>query len=100
MNSRCYRVLGLTLVVCLGGLAAGAQEPLTLRQAIDQALKQSPQAAIARADKSDAKAAAAMARTQLLPQLGFTEDIRAVTIRFMPSVLGFGSDSSRKPILR
>ena len=75
MNSRCYRVLGLTLVVCLGGLAAGAQEPQTLRQAIDAALKQSPQAAIARADSVDAKAMAAMARTQLLPQLNFTEDI-------------------------
>jgi len=52
-----------------------AQDPLTLRQAIDEALGQSPQAAIARADLSDTKAAAAMARTQLLPQLNFTEDI-------------------------
>ena len=52
-----------------------AQDPLTLRQAIDEALRQSPQVAIARADNSDAKAAAAMARTQLLPQLNFTEDI-------------------------
>jgi outer membrane protein TolC len=56
-------------------LAARAQEPLTLRQAIDDALRQSPQSAIARADLSDTKAAAAMARTQLLPQLNFTEDI-------------------------
>ena len=52
-----------------------AQDPLTLRQAIDEALRQSPQGAIARADLSDAKAAAAMARTQRLPQLNFTEDI-------------------------
>ncbi|MGA2084098.1 MAG: TolC family protein [Terracidiphilus sp.] len=52
-----------------------AQDPLTLRQAIDEALRQSPQAAIARADLSDVKAAAAMARAQLLPQLNFTEDI-------------------------
>ncbi|MGD0940157.1 MAG: TolC family protein [Terracidiphilus sp.] len=52
-----------------------AQDPLTLRQAIDEALRQSPQAAIARAGLSDAKATAAMARTQLLPQLNFTEDI-------------------------
>jgi len=51
-----------------------AQDPLTLRQAIDEALRQSPQAAIAHADLSDTKAAAAMARTQLLPQLNFTED--------------------------
>ena len=52
-----------------------AQDPLTLRQAIDEALRQSPQAAIARADLSDARAAAAMARTQLLPQLNFAENI-------------------------
>jgi outer membrane protein TolC len=56
-------------------LAAAAQEPLTLRQAINEALGQSPEAAIARAGKLDAKLAASMARTQLLPQLGFTEDI-------------------------
>jgi outer membrane protein TolC len=59
----------------MGGLVAMAQDPLTLRQAIDEALRQSPQGAIARADLSDAKAAAAMARTQRLPQLNFTEDI-------------------------
>jgi hypothetical protein len=52
-----------------------AQEPLTLRQAIEEALWQNPQAAIARADLSDAKATAAMARTQILPQLNFTEDM-------------------------
>jgi len=39
------------------GFTAAAQETLTLRQAIDEALLQSPQAAIARADNSDAKAA-------------------------------------------
>jgi outer membrane protein TolC len=59
----------------MGRLAAGAQEPLTLRQAINEALGQSPEAAIARAGNLDAKWAAGMARTQLLPQLGFTEDI-------------------------
>ncbi|MGA3345723.1 MAG: TolC family protein, partial [Terracidiphilus sp.] len=75
MSSRLYRYIGLSLLLCLGGLAARAQDPLTLRQAIDEALRQSPQAAIARADLSDAKAAAAMARTQLLPQLNFIEDI-------------------------
>jgi outer membrane protein TolC len=75
MVSRLYRSLGLSLLLSLGELAARAQEPLTLRQAIDDALRQSPQSAIARADLSDTKAAAAMARTQLLPQLNFTEDI-------------------------
>jgi outer membrane protein TolC len=59
----------------LGRSGAGAQESLTLRQAINQALGQSPKAAIARADNLDAEVAASLARTQLLPQLGFTEDI-------------------------
>jgi outer membrane protein TolC len=59
----------------MGTLAAGAQEPLTLRQAINQALGQSPEAAIARAGNLDAKASATLARTALFPQLSFTEDI-------------------------
>ena len=59
----------------MGGLAAAAQEPLTLRQAIDKALGQSPEAQIARANNQDASAAATLARTQLMPQLNFTEDI-------------------------
>ena len=75
MSSRNYRPLCLFLLFCLGGLAAPAQEPLTLRQAINQALGQNPEAAIARAGNQDAKAAASLARTALLPQLGFTEDI-------------------------
>jgi len=75
MSSRLYRSLGLFLLFSMGRLAAGAQEPLTLRQAINEALGQSPEAAIARAGNLDAKSAASMARTQLLPQLGFTEDI-------------------------
>ena len=75
MSSRLYRSLGLFLLFSMGRLAAGAQEPLTLRQAINEALGQSPEAAIARAGTLDAKSAAGLARTQLLPQLGFTEDI-------------------------
>ena len=75
MSSRLYRSLGLFLLFSMGGLAAAAQEPLTLRQAINQALGQSPEAAIARAGNLDAKRLPAMARTALLPQLGFTEDI-------------------------
>jgi outer membrane protein TolC len=59
----------------MSGVASIAQEPLTLRQAIDRALGQNPEAAIARADGQEAKAAASLARTQLLPQLNFTEDI-------------------------
>ncbi len=75
MISRLYRALGLSLLLCMGASAATAQDPLTLRQAVDQALGQSPQAAIARAGDQEAKSAATMARTQLLPHLNFTEDI-------------------------
>jgi len=75
MSYRLYRSLCLLLLFSIGGLAAGAQEPLTLRQAINQALGQSPEAAIAHAGNQDAKAGATIARSALLPQLGFTEDI-------------------------
>jgi outer membrane protein TolC len=66
--------MGLALLLCAAGLSSG-QEPLTLRQAIQEALGQSPAAAIAHADSQEAKSAATLARTQLLPQLSFTEDI-------------------------
>jgi outer membrane protein TolC len=46
-----------------------------LRQAIDQALGQNPAAAMANAGGQEARSAATMARTQLLPRLNFTEDI-------------------------
>jgi outer membrane protein TolC len=59
----------------MGALEASAQGTLTLRQAVDQALGKSPQAAIAHASDQEAKSAATMARTQLLPHLNFTEDI-------------------------
>src|ERR1035437_5426419 len=75
MSSRLFRSLGPFLLFCVGALAAAAQEPLTLRQAINQALGHNPEAEIARAGNQDAKAAAALARTALLPHLGFTEDI-------------------------
>jgi len=75
MTSLFYRALGISLLSCMGGLSVSAQEPLTLGQAIQQALGKSPAAAIARADSQDAKSAASLARTQLLPQLNFTEDI-------------------------
>lgn len=64
------------LLLCMAASAARAQAPpLTLRQAIHQALGQNPQAAIAHAGEQDASAAAGLARTALLPQLGFTEDV-------------------------
>jgi outer membrane protein len=75
MSSRIHQSLGLFLLLCMGALAAAAQDQLTLRQAINQALGQSPEATIARAGTQDATAAASLARTALLPQLNFTEDI-------------------------
>jgi len=72
---RPFRALGLHVLLCFGSTAAFAQEQLTLRQAIDQALGQSPQATIARADSQDADSASRLARSALLPQLNFTEDI-------------------------
>jgi outer membrane protein TolC len=75
MIARLYHTLGLTLLLSMGRLAAAAQEPLTLRQAIDQALGQNPAAAMANAGGQEAKSAATMARSQLLPRLTFTEDI-------------------------
>ncbi|MGD0911355.1 MAG: TolC family protein [Terracidiphilus sp.] len=62
-------------MLCLEELAAVAQQPLTIRQAVNVALRQSPEAAISLADEQEARTAATMARTQLLPQLNFTEDI-------------------------
>ena len=75
MSSRLYQYLGPVLLFSMGTLVAGAQEPLTLRQAINQALGQSPEAAIAQAGNQDAKASATLARSALFPQLTLTEDI-------------------------
>jgi len=75
MKSKVYGC-GLLILFLFGLLpAATAQETLTLRQAIQQALKQSPDADVARATTDEAKAGAAMARTALLPQVAFTEDM-------------------------
>lgn len=70
-----HRALRLALLLAMAAATARAQEPLTLRQAIQQALGQSPDAAMARAGSQEANAGASLARTQLLPQLNFTEDI-------------------------
>ncbi len=75
MSSRLLRFLSLFLLLSLGRRAASGQGPLTLHQAINVALRQSPEAAIARAGALDAKAGASQARTMFLPQLNFTEDI-------------------------
>jgi len=64
------------LILCAAPAGALAQSPpMTLRQAIDRALGENPQATIAKVNEKDATAAAALARTQLIPQLRFTEDI-------------------------
>jgi outer membrane protein len=54
---------------------AAIAQTLTLRQAIDRALAQNPQAAAARADLAAAGAGVLAARTALLPQLNFNEDL-------------------------
>ena len=76
------------LLLSAAPLGARAQAPpLTLRQAVDRALGQNPQVAIARANENDASAASGLARTALLPQLNFTEDIS----RGNDPVYAFGS---------
>src|SRR5258707_13651862 len=73
------RVLGaarwLALIGCLFPAGTRAQEPLTLRQAIQLALKRNPAVDAARATAEEANAGARLARTQYLPQMAFTEDI-------------------------
>jgi outer membrane protein TolC len=70
-----FRIFWLVVLSIMGGIAASAQEPLTLRQAVDRALVQNPEVAVAQADEKGASAAASLARTELLPKLNFTEDI-------------------------
>jgi outer membrane protein TolC len=66
----------LLIFCCIWSIQAGAQAAqLTLRQSIDQALGQNPETAAAHADEQIANASARLARTSLLPQLNFTEDI-------------------------
>lgn len=65
-------LLALAMVL---SLRSHAQEPLTLRQAIQQALTGSPAVMQADAGSKEAAADASLARTQYLPQVGFTEDI-------------------------
>src|SRR5579871_5385984 len=67
--------LALFGIACIIPAGIGAQEPLTLKQAIQIALKQSPDAAAAGAEVDEAKANASLARTQYLPQVSFAEDM-------------------------
>lgn len=70
--SRCRWLILFGILVPSG---VGGQEPLTLRQAVQQALGQSPEVKSAQAGSLEAKANSALARTQLLPQISFTEDM-------------------------
>ena len=74
-KSNVYTLVGMSILFCLAAQYASGQEGLTLRQAVDQALGQSPQAAIAHASYQEAKSAATIERNFLLPHLNFTEEI-------------------------
>jgi len=66
----------LLIFCCIWSSRAGAQTTeMTLRQAIDLALGQNPEAAVAGADEKAAAASAHLTCTSLFPQLSFTEDI-------------------------
>ena len=56
----------LVLASCVIPAVIRAQEPLTLRQAIQIALKESPDVDVAKAEVDEAKASASLARTQYL----------------------------------
>src|SRR5271166_5210798 len=72
---RAHTTLALSILFCIAKLPASGQAPLTLRQAINQALEQSPEASMARASEQEAKSESTIARSQLLPHFSFTEDI-------------------------
>lgn len=69
------RWLAATMPVLLSFPAVAQQASLTLRQAIDQALGQNPQIAMAAADVSAARAGALLAHSALWPRLTAMEDI-------------------------
>jgi outer membrane protein len=75
MNFPMQKARWLVLLCVTAGLSATAQEPLTLHQAILQALGANPEAKQAGAETREVKTNASLARTQLFPQLSFTEDI-------------------------
>jgi outer membrane protein TolC len=62
-------------LIAAPGFGFSQQPTLTLRQAIDRALGENPQTAIAHADAAAADAQIGTARTGLLPRLNFTEDL-------------------------
>ena len=69
---------GIAAFALAGGLVMlaqvmAAQTPLSLRQAVDIALEKNPRRKIALADQRAAEAGVQLARSALLPHLGFTE---------------------------
>lgn len=75
MRVHVRRAAGFLVVLIFIPTIGSPQQALTLRQAVQQALKQSPEGDEIRAAADEAKAGVAIARTQLLPQIGFLEDI-------------------------
>ncbi len=65
----------LALICCIFPAGVVAQEALSLRQAIQLALKQNPAGDAAKAASDEAKTGIALARAQYLPQISFAEDI-------------------------
>ena len=72
----------LAILCSISGLGAAAQAPLTLHQAIQQALGANPEAKLASAESQEARANASLARTQLIPQLNFSKICLAVPPSF------------------
>jgi hypothetical protein len=71
MNFSHFRVLCLALLFCASDMATIAEEPLTLGQAVEQALEHNPEAAVARADGQEARAASSLARRSMPSEQGF-----------------------------
>jgi outer membrane protein TolC len=69
-----WKFRAVAWLVALAPFGVQAQT-LTLRQAVDRALGQNPQAAAAHADVQSAEAGTALAKTALWPRLNFTEDL-------------------------
>ena len=69
------QAISLAMLNCVFAIGVPAQESLTLRQAIQIALKDSPDVSIAKAGVDEAKASALLARIPYLPQVNFIEDI-------------------------
>lgn len=75
MKSLLLRTLLPGLLMLAAPAFAQTRQPLTLREALDQALQANPQIALAQANEREAEASVRLARTQWMPQLAFTEEI-------------------------